>query len=112
MFSTSKCDASKIERGRGLGVAKESNIAKGNNEYTVGNDGNNNPLAEGNDDKDYKPRMAILLITMTSTPLVMTVSMSPLPRAMMTMILSVPPVREPALRVSLRACPHAESIIL
>ncbi len=42
----------KIERGRGLGVAKEGDIADGDNEYAVGNDGNYKPLAEGNNDDD------------------------------------------------------------
>jgi hypothetical protein len=42
----------KIERGRGLGVAKEGDIADGINEYAIGNNGNKEPLAEGDDDDD------------------------------------------------------------
>jgi hypothetical protein len=44
----------KIERGRGLGVTKEGDIADGDNEYAVGDDGNKEPLAESNDNNDYK----------------------------------------------------------
>jgi hypothetical protein len=40
----------KIERRRGLGAAKEGDIADGNNEYAIGNNGNNEPLSEGDDD--------------------------------------------------------------
>ncbi len=54
MFSAPKRDPSKIERGRGLGVAKEGDIANSNDEYAVGNDGNNKPLAKGVDDNDNK----------------------------------------------------------
>ncbi len=32
--------------------AKEGDIDDGNDEYTLGNDGNDKPLAEGNDDDD------------------------------------------------------------
>ncbi len=43
----------KIERGRGLGVTKDDGITNGNDEYAVGNNGNDQPLAEGdNDDND------------------------------------------------------------
>ncbi len=34
--------------------AKEVDIADDNDEYAVGNDGNNEPLAEGNDNEDGK----------------------------------------------------------
>jgi hypothetical protein len=47
-----------------------------------------------------------------SLPLAMLVSTRPLPRATTSMILSAPPVRKSALRVSEQASPHAESIIL
>ncbi len=40
----------KIERGRGIGVAAEGDIANGNDEYAVGDDSNKKPLAEGDDD--------------------------------------------------------------
>jgi hypothetical protein len=58
------------------------------------------------------PRMTISPTAMVSTPLAMTVLTSPLPRAITSMILSVLPVREHALRVSTQACTYAESIIL
>jgi hypothetical protein len=32
--------------------AKEVDIANNDNEYAIGNNGNNKPLAEGNDDDD------------------------------------------------------------
>jgi hypothetical protein len=44
----------KIERGRGLAVAKEGGVADGNHEYAIGNDGNDEPLAEGDNDKEKK----------------------------------------------------------
>ncbi len=42
----------KIERGRGLGVADEGDIASNDNEYAVGKDRDNEPLAEDKDDNN------------------------------------------------------------
>jgi hypothetical protein len=44
----------KMERGRGPGVAKEGNIADGIDDYAIGTNGNDKPLAEGNKDDGDK----------------------------------------------------------
>ncbi len=44
----------KIERGRGLGVSKKGDITNGKDEYAIGNNGNNEPLAVGDNDKEDK----------------------------------------------------------
>jgi hypothetical protein len=57
-------------------------------------------------------RMATSPTTTTNMPFALTVSTSPLMRATTSVVLSALPPHERALRVSGRACPHAESIIL
>ncbi len=44
----------KIDRRRGLRVAKEGDIADENNEYAISNNGSEKPLAEGDDKDDDK----------------------------------------------------------
>jgi hypothetical protein len=41
-----------MERGRGLGVTKEGDIADGDNDYAIRNDGNDKPLTKGDKDND------------------------------------------------------------
>jgi hypothetical protein len=42
----------KIESERGLGNAKDGNIANGGDEYAIGDDSNDKPLAQGDEDDD------------------------------------------------------------
>jgi hypothetical protein len=44
----------KKKSGRGLGVAEEGDIADSGDEYAVDNNGDDEPLAEGNNDDDNK----------------------------------------------------------
>ncbi len=76
-------------------------------------DGSSKPLAEGddNDDNEYKEDGNIPNNN-DEYAIGLTVSMSPSTRATTSVKLSALPLRKRALRVSSRACPHAESIIL
>jgi hypothetical protein len=96
-----------------LEYAEEGDIANDDDEYAFGDDGDDEPLAESNeDDNDEYAKDGDIANNDEEYAVGETVSTSPLPRAATSTILSAPPAREHALRVSTRACPHAESIIL
>ncbi len=77
-------------------------------------DGNDKPFVEDNDDDNNNgyDKDGKIPNEDDEYALGLMVSMNPLTRAMTSMKLSALPPREPALRVSGQACPHAESIIL
>ena len=76
-------------------------------------DGNNKPLAEGDEDDDDKyGKDGNIPNENNEFAIGLMVSTSPLTRVTTSMKLLALPPCEGALRVSARACPHAESIIL
>jgi hypothetical protein len=86
--------------------AKEVDIANNNDEYAIGNDGNNEPLAEGSDNIDNKYTSAarcaesIILSAMPAESMILSALadsiMLSVPPAE-SMILSVPPTENSAL---------------
>jgi hypothetical protein len=76
-------------------------------------DGNDKPLAEGNDNNNNKyDEYGDIPNNNEEYAVGLTVLTSPSTRATTSMKHSALPPRKPALRVSGQACPHAESIIL
>ncbi len=76
-------------------------------------DGNDKPLAEGNNDNDNKYNKDDDIPNNDNKYAIgLTVPTSPSTKATRSMKFSALPPRERALRVSGRACPHAESFIL
>jgi hypothetical protein len=106
------------ERGRGLGVAKEGAITDGNDEYAIGNDSKDEPLAECDDKDDVNDdndcaKDGDIANNNNKYTIGNDGADEPLAKGdNKNDTLSAPPVCKHALRVSAQACPHAESIIL
>jgi hypothetical protein len=104
----------KIERGRGLGVAKEGVIvADCDIDYAIGKDGDDKPLAEGdnNDGNKYAEDCDIAngdnKYAFGDDSVVEPLAEGDDEYDTLSML----PTHEPALRVSTQACPHTKSII-